>query len=339
MTMHSKFDVVVLGRCVQDHAFVVDADIQALLRSDEEHFEASDFVVMGGGPGATAAVAMAAAGLRVAFIGRVGRDLLGTQIRDELLSFGVDVAGLEVDSSIRSRAALVLVNPRTNTRSFITFGTTFIDRPSAAQRKILDQSDALHVDWATDVSLAIAQSFRRAGRQVTFDVFVFADRVPALSRCCTVVSLARKAAAEWLRRDATISQQATEFSSDAFYEVGTRLAAMTGTATLVTLGERGCLMSANENVTYLEAYRPLRIVDTTGAGDVFNGVLAWGLRSALPLEVAVQKAQAAASIACEGFGGRGRIPTVEDIERRYASQAPRISRIRPSSDESRTVSP
>jgi ribokinase len=142
-----------------------------------------------------------------------------------------------------------------------------------------------------------------------------------------------------LQHDATISQQATKFSSDDFYEVGTRLATLTGTATLVTLGERGCLMSAHGNVTYLEAYRPLGVVDTTGAGDVFNGVLAWGLRSALPLEVAVQKAQAAASIACEGLGGRGRIPTVDDIELRYTSQAPRISRIGSSSDEPSMFSP
>jgi ribokinase len=62
-------------------------------------------------------------------------------------------------------------------------------------------------------------------------------------------------------------------------------------------------------------------VDTTGAGDAFNGAIAWALAGGVPLEDAVRLACAAGALATLGVGARASQPGARDVERLVAAAA------------------
>ena len=82
---------------------------------------------------------------------------------------------------------------------------------------------------------------------------------------------------------------------------------------VVTLGARGSLI-VNQNGALLVPARKVSAVDTTGAGDCFNGVLAVALSAGMPLEKAVLRANLAASISVTRRGALTSMPTLEDLE-------------------------
>ena len=80
---------------------------------------------------------------------------------------------------------------------------------------------------------------------------------------------------------------------------------------VTTLGCAGCSVNDTEFVKAL----PVKAVDTTGAGDTFNGVLAVSLAEGMPLNVACRYAVAASGISVTQHGVLASIPYRDEIER------------------------
>jgi sulfofructose kinase len=83
---------------------------------------------------------------------------------------------------------------------------------------------------------------------------------------------------------------------------------------VVTLGARGGIYLDAGRVRRFRAH-PARVVDTTGAGDVFHGALAAGLAQGLVLAQALDLAACAAALACTALGGAGRLMTRDELRR------------------------
>ena len=84
---------------------------------------------------------------------------------------------------------------------------------------------------------------------------------------------------------------------------------------IVTLGSEGARYFDGEKHVIVEGFKT-DVVDTTGAGDTFNGALAHALAQGLDLESAVQYANAAASLSVEKFGAQGGMPAHDDVKKR-----------------------
>ena len=82
---------------------------------------------------------------------------------------------------------------------------------------------------------------------------------------------------------------------------------------MVTLGSRGALLADGER-RFAVAARPVGVVDATGAGDTFSGVLAAWLADGRTLDEAVAAANAAAGLSVTRPGARGGMPTRGAIE-------------------------
>ena len=92
------------------------------------------------------------------------------------------------------------------------------------------------------------------------------------------------------------------------------LANEAGITVLATLGGDGALIATGQGMSERFRAPAIEPVDTTGAGDTLCGVLAAGLDAGLTLSDAMQRAVAAASLACLSFGARSAMPKAEAID-------------------------
>jgi ribokinase len=83
---------------------------------------------------------------------------------------------------------------------------------------------------------------------------------------------------------------------------------------IITMGEQGALVYDGASAVHFEAF-PVTPVDTTGAGDAFNGGLAVGLAAGGSLEQVIPLASAAAALQCTRRGAQAALPTRADVER------------------------
>lgn len=84
---------------------------------------------------------------------------------------------------------------------------------------------------------------------------------------------------------------------------------------IITLGSDGARFFDGEKHVIVESFKT-NVVDTTGAGDTFNGALAHGIVTGMELEQAVRFANAAASLSVEKFGAQGGMPSFEEVKAR-----------------------
>ena len=84
-------------------------------------------------------------------------------------------------------------------------------------------------------------------------------------------------------------------------------------AVIVTLGSEGALVVPQEGEPWSVPAIPVDVIDTTGAGDAFNGALAAALAEGRSLEVAVRRAVAAGGLATTRVGAREGMPTAAEL--------------------------
>lgn len=83
---------------------------------------------------------------------------------------------------------------------------------------------------------------------------------------------------------------------------------------IVTRGSRGSSYIENESV-YTVPCMKVDVVDTTGAGDTFNGILAYALAEEMTLREAVKMAGIGASLSITAFGAQSGMPSLEKLKK------------------------
>jgi sulfofructose kinase len=93
-----------------------------------------------------------------------------------------------------------------------------------------------------------------------------------------------------------------------------RIRSMGPRSVVITLGRRGLAFHDGKRFGRMKAFR-VKVVDTTGAGDVFHGAFCWGLVEGLAFEENLAFASATAAMKCRRIGGRAGIPTRREVLR------------------------
>ncbi len=286
--------VVSVGHCTVDYLGVVER-YPPLDRKEE----LSAFSVQGGGPAATASVALSALGVPVSFVGKIGDDALGRTAGRTLEDAGVDCSGLvEVKGAI-SALSFVAVDHATGKRTvFWTKGNVPPLSPEEVDVAMLDGAEVLLVDGHhAEAQLALALEARRRGLEVVLDAGSQRPGMDDLVKVSTVVVASERFAAE--------QAGAVDRALEAIMGLGPR-------CVVVTLGEDGAVGRENEQNELVAPFH-VDVVDTTGAGDVYHGAFVYGMLEPWSLRERMEFAGCAAALSCRALGARAGLPTVEEV--------------------------
>jgi sulfofructose kinase len=294
-----EFDVICVGAANLDTIATVDR-----IPGDDERQTTNDFVNAGGGPAATAAVALARLGARVAMCGVIGDDESGSLVRSQLQAEGVSTEWLRTDSSASTARAFVLASRSTGARSIVT---TLATEPAVDDIPV-GRSRWLHVDQTGFANAAIA--LRRTSTQTRLSVDAGnAIQTPSLLGVDLYVPTVQ----------AILARYETPDLEHAF-----RLAIADGAATVIaTSGAAGTFVATPDGIIRVDAFA-VDVVSTIGAGDVFHGSLLAGIVSGKSVVEATRFANASAALSCEGVDGRSRIPSRERVEAFLADPSARV---------------
>ena len=270
----------------------------------------SGFRTIPGGKGANQACAAGKLGGQVRMVGRVGDDVFGRQLRDELESVGVDVSGVRVTPQTASGVALIFVQARGQNQIVVAPGANATLAVSDVETAIGTASGGyllLQLETPLDTVEAAAAKARQRGATVVLDPAPAQALSPALLANVDILTPNESEA------NVLLSRAQVSVSLDDAPEVARALLAL-GTGTVVLkLGENGALVADRDGVAHFPAPR-VDAVDATAAGDTFNGALAVALSEGRTLREAVVFANAAAALSVTRHGAQSSIPRREEVE-------------------------
>jgi ribokinase len=260
------------------------------------------FAMHHGGKGANQAVAAARLGASVSFVGAVGDDEFGVSARDMLVREGIAVDGLATLARAATGVALIAVDRRGENQITVASGANLAYGAEIWDSAAADADVFLAgFEVGDDAVVAGAVKARAAGAVVLINPAPARDlRAELLGTRPIVVANEGEAAALTGVTEAVAAARA--------------IAARTGAPAVVTLGERGALVTDGQTVQHVPTPR-VDVVDTTGAGDTFVGALAAELSIGRPLIDAVRFAVLAASLSVRVAGAREGMPSRAEVER------------------------
>lgn len=297
---------------------VVVGSINLDLVTNADHIPAAGETVPGrgfqmhpGGKGANQAVAVARLGYPVQMIGKIGADVSGDQLWAHLRDAGVGLAGVErIDGS--SGTAVIVVAPQGENCIVVTPG---------ANARLLPESVDRHLDIISDAGLVMTQ------------LEIPLETVEYLAEVCFRLSIplmldpapARDLPEKLLSRVSWFTPNEIE---TAFYlsptghlsdvgspsDAGRLLLEKGPAAVILKRGSRGAFLIADGLEHQLDAFA-VEAVDTTAAGDAFNGAFAVGLMSGKSPVESARFAVAAASLSVTRPGAQPSMPTLAEVTR------------------------
>jgi ribokinase len=290
-------DVYGLGQCALDFLGKVDA-----YPPPDVKCEVFDLVIQGGGPVATALVALARWGVSCVFAGVVGDDLFGSIIRASLAEEGVETQEVMIRKGAGSQLAFIVAEPGKGRRTVFWHRPTGPPlRPDDIDYRLIRSAKVFHTDALfPEASLAGARSAKDAGVAVVVDAGTLRDGILDLARTSDYFI-----ASETFSR-ALVGDDRPLDACRKLAELGPRLAG-------VTLGDRGYVALAEGKVIERPAYE-VQAVDTTGCGDVFHGAFIYGLLQGWNVDKSLDFAAWAAAMVSLKLGGRAGIPSLAEVK-------------------------
>ncbi|GAB4533645.1 MAG: sugar kinase [Pleurocapsa sp.] len=295
-----EYDIVGLGVSTLDLLTIVED-----FSSGDRVQKAVDAKFQGGGPVATALVAAAKLGAKVAMIDSLGDDLVGKLILEEFETYGVITDRIKVTKNTTSSIASIWIKKSDGKRSIAYRPGTSpeltkndLPRDAIAKAKILHMNGR-HLECCLEACQVakknhVKTSFDGGGGRYRPEL----DSLIPLMDICIVA----KDFSEKYTKTSNIDD-AAQYFLDRGCEIF-----------VVTDGENGShIFSQTGEHFHYPAFRAVKVIDTTGCGDVYHGVFLFSLASGMSLTECAKRASAAAAINAQSIGGRRMLTTMPDL--------------------------
>jgi sulfofructose kinase len=295
---HHDFDVVGLG--------IAPLDMLGILPrypSLDEKVEFAQTSVQGGGPVPTAMVTLARLGARVSFVGKIGQDSNGSLVKEGLEREGVDTGHLIIDPKAKTPVAHIWIESKTGKKTVALDRTDISDlQPKELDREHVTSCRFLHLDGReTEACLRAAQWARKKGVKVVLDLGSLRPKLEV------ILGLT-----DYLITSEGFARAYTGLKDP--WKAAQALFQPCYQTVVVTLGERGSVGVSSSETIYQPSFK-VKVVDTTGAGDVFHGAFIYSLLQNWDLSKALSFSNGVAALKCTKIGGRQGIPNGKEVEK------------------------
>lgn len=266
-----------------------------------------DFFLFPGGKGANQAVAAARMGGEVDLIAKVGQDVFGQQAIEGFAHEGINVAYVLSDPKLASGVALITVDASGENEIVVAPGANAALRPIDLDDLAFANADLVLTQLETPLD-TVLQAAKKA--QALHKKFVLnpapAQDLPAELYPLLYLITPNETEASLLTGIPLDDDDALPLVAEVLLQKGVK-------NVIITLGAKGAYFQ-NVNQTFLIPAPKVQAVDTTAAGDVFNGALAVALAEGLDWREAIELACQAGAIAVTRMGAQASAPFREELE-------------------------
>jgi ribokinase len=274
------------------------------------------FSTAAGGKGANQAVAAARAGGNVQFIGRVGSDIFGETALKGFIQDGLNVDHIIKDTIEPSGVALIFVDENAENSIAVASGANGALSPQDIKdcEHIISSAEILLLQLETPVD-TIETAAKIAAKN---NVKVILNPAPAqklskdLLKNISIIT-PNETEAELLVGFPITNEKDAESAAKILMELGIKIV-------IVSLGSKGAFVLSDTFCGVVPAFS-VKAIDTTAAGDVFNGAIAVGLSEGKNIKDAVVFANAAAALSVTKMGAQTSAPRREEIDKFILSNA------------------
>ena len=309
--MKEKKRIIVVGSCNTDMVIRVDH-----LPLPGETIIGHDFITNQGGKGANQAVAVKRLGGDTAFIARLGNDDFGAKSLRLLTEEGIDTSCVRLTDGVSTGVALIPVDDSGENSIIVASGANAMLSPTDIEEaeSLFEDAAILLMQLETPIPTLIsaAKEAKRHGATVVLNPAPYPkEALPdELLRLVDIIT-PNETEAESLTGITVTNQKSAQAAADILHQKGVAVV-------IITLGAKGVYLSAPECKKMIKSFK-VKAVDSTAAGDVFNGALASALSQELDMLSAIRFAVAAAAISVTRLGAQPSVPTRKEIEKMLKS--------------------
>lgn len=294
--------ILCIGQAVYDLTFSLEQQI-----IENQKYRIYDRQECMGAPAANAAFLCSLWGLETSLIARVGNDLFGKQILSSLSSVGTDTSTIHVMDDQPTSVSCIIVNSLNGNRTILN--APLRDSPFEIVWPKNDPDVILVDGHELHISLAALKKYPHA-----ISIIDAGTYKPELSELFQVV--------DYLVCSEDFAYQYTQLSvdltdKDQIQNIFSKLSELNPNTIVVTIGDRGSLFKKNNQIQHFPAFTS-KVLDTTGAGDIFHGAFAFGLHQKQSLEEIIRLASGASALSVQKIGGQTSIPSLAEVEKRIS---------------------
>ena len=290
-----KNKIYVIGSINIDEKISIDAIPKA---GETKH--GKDYHISFGGKGANQAIVAASLGANTTFLGRVGKEIQGEEAISELKKYGVNVDSIILDDEPTGRAIIIYEN--NDNRIMLVGGAIDVDN-------FLDgtQGDILLIQFELPLD-TLWHAIEVAKKK---NMTVVVNPAPAKEIPDKILNKI-----DYLVLNQSESELLTKIYPESQMEcnsVVSKLRKYGVKNIIITLGKEGAYYAV-DNLEGLVPTIDVEVVDTTGAGDTFIGMLVFGLWKGYEIKDVIKYSVVAGALACTKENAHDYVPTLREIE-------------------------
>ena len=262
-----------------------------------------------GGKGCNQAVAIARLGGKVNFISKIGKDAYGKLALETLKKNNINTENIIQDEKLQTGVAGILVDQQSGKNAI----NVIVGAPNSL--KINEMNNQINLIKSSKIFLTQLE--------IPKDVTLYCLKTAKENGCLTILNPApaseiskefysyidyftpNETEAEFYTGIKITNEKEAKQAADKLINLGIK-------KIIITLGEKGLFYSDGQEEIHLKA-SSVKAIDTTGAGDAFNGALAFSLSKGKPIKACLELANKAAGLSTTKLGAGDAMPFIKDI--------------------------
>lgn len=266
-----------------------------------------EFSIAQGGKGANQAVASARAGGNVVFISCIGDDQFGQKAIEKLGNEGIETSYIKVIRDVASGIAMINVAETGENSISVAPGANSYLFPADIQNAedVIKMADMILIQLEIPVETVL----KAVKIAKNFNVPVILNPAPACALSDEILTNVDIITPN--EKEAAVLA-GVEPVNISIPELAVSLGKKVSGTVIITLGKEGAFYCQNNVGRQINGYK-VNVIDTTAAGDTFNGYLAVSLASGNRLEDAISIANKAASLSVMRLGAQPSIPYYDEV--------------------------